>query len=169
MKNETNLSICTCGKKIDYVKTRKPNGRMGVIVLHVEDEPYPADGTIPEVSDEYKKWLRDLCHQTTATEKPVVPKQKQQTEIITTPLPETEPEVDNSAKPNNNDNKKFSVVSKFLNQGFDDIDNAMEIILEKIPTADFSFWNESTEATWIDVFASSDDHTVVGKIFDGDN
>lgn len=163
MKNEIDLSICTCGKKIDYVKTRKPNGRMGVIVLHVDDEPYPEDCTIPEVSNEYKKWLRDLCHQTIT--KPEKQPEKQIVENIkkvqTTKIPSKPQSIKTS--------KKFSVISDVLNNQYDDIDEAMTNILEKIPTAEFSFWNESEEKTWIDIYTSNDNHSIIGKIYDGDN
>lgn len=163
MKSYGNLNICTCGKEISYIKTRKPNGRMGVIIIHA-DEIVPADATIPNVSDEYKNWLKERMHteNTISETKPTV--------LPTSIVKKEIHHID--AKPKNivsAQSGKFSIVSDVLKSQHDTIDDAMNAFLQKVPNAAFSFWNENQNSSWLDIYSSHEDTTIIGKIYEGGN
>jgi len=48
----------------------------------------------------------------------------------------------------------------------DDIDDAMNMCFMIFTDAAFSWWNSYQQTSWLDVYASEDDHTIVGKIFE---
>lgn len=171
MKSYGNLNICTCGKEITYIKTRKPNGRMGVMILHA-DETIPSDATIPNVSDEYKNWLREQLHSEIVKTEPIAkipiaklskPLIQKESHHITVEAPKK------ITSSNHQEVGQFSIVSKLLTSRHNTIDDAMDNFLHIVPDADFSFWNENQTSTWLDIYTSHEDKTIIGQIFDGGN
>jgi ribosomal protein S27AE len=50
-----------CGKGVVYINAKKPNGRVGMMVLH-EDDAIPSDATEPNVGKDYKIELLKKLH-----------------------------------------------------------------------------------------------------------
>jgi hypothetical protein len=83
------VSTCpNCGKHVSYVRCRKSNGRVGVVVLH-EGEERPSDAVdANDISKEYMIWLLDLCHKeiqtgkTKQVQKPEATKKKSKKPIV---------------------------------------------------------------------------------------
>jgi len=188
-----NLNICTCGKEIQYVKARKPNGRMGVVIIH-NGEQIPDDATIPEITDEYKNWLRERTHpeipivrvkrtrksKTKVTETESLTEDVIETEFTPTVELETQPEEtvqenttdgssDNFSETTDSSDGNFSVVSDMLTKKYETIDDAFEGVLKVLPNAAFSFWNENERENWLDIYVSNENNTIIGKIYEGVN
>lgn len=65
IKSVDKVDVCpVCNKNVSYYRTKKENGRTGVIVIH-DGDPIPADATkADDVTTEYKKWLLEKAHVT---------------------------------------------------------------------------------------------------------
>jgi hypothetical protein len=72
-----------CKKRVNYVKGKKPNGRIGVMVLH-EGEVGPVDATVVgegDITREYMLWLLERAHEVPKI--PKVTKQPDETALVT--------------------------------------------------------------------------------------
>lgn len=59
-------NVCpTCGKNVTYIKGRKSNGRIGVMVLHEGEEMPASASVVPEggITREYMLWLLERAHE----------------------------------------------------------------------------------------------------------
>lgn len=79
------VNVCpACGKNVSYVKGKKPNGRVGVMVLH-EGEVGPVDATVVgegDITREYMLWLLERAHEV-PKQMPKVTKQPDETALVT--------------------------------------------------------------------------------------
>lgn len=189
--------MCTCGKKIEYIKGKKPNGRMGVFILH-DGEPMPDGAVVADVSTEYKLWLRDrMVHDGDIVVLVATPESSDEVSITVIAKGE---EKKRKAKKRESEKEKtvqyitnnpvvisqevvpvavpveevpetvagsYSVVSNFLNGDYELLDDAMAEILIKVPEASFSFWNDDAEKTWLDIYESDANKNIIGKIYEG--
>ena len=53
-----------------------------------------------------------------------------------------------------------------LRETYSDIDIAMKDCIELYPAADFSWWNEDKSLSWIDIYTSNTNKTIIGKIIE---
>lgn len=53
-----------------------------------------------------------------------------------------------------------------IEEHYDDIDSAMNDCFGIYPDAFFSEWHENGTETWLDIFASYADRTIVGRIME---
>jgi len=60
----------------------------------------------------------------------------------------------------------YTLQIESLNEQYSDIDNAMEDCFLLYPTADFSWWNSDKTTSWIDIYRSSTDKTIIGRIIE---
>lgn len=58
----------------------------------------------------------------------------------------------------------YTLQIESLSEKYDGIDRAMEDCFQLYPDADFSWWNSNENSSWIDIYRSSTDKTIIGKI-----
>ena len=85
-KKVVDLFVCPiCQLGVRYVRGKKPNGRMGVMVLH-DGETLPEGAKVVEpgeITTEYMKWLLEKCHDVPSTEKENIRGEKAEVTTIT--------------------------------------------------------------------------------------